>query len=97
MSNPQKTSVQILDEQKKRLANLQERRTRLQVRLETERKALQDAQEEAQTLFGTSDLDALRALYRERQADNDRKVVDFVMALDEIDQRLADIERQTQL
>jgi len=97
MSNPQKTSVQILDEQKKRLANLQERRTRLQVRLETERKALQDAQEEAQALFGTSDLDALRALYRERQADNDRKVVDFVMALDEIDQRLADIERQTQL
>lgn len=97
MNNPQKTSVQILDEQKKRLANLQERRTRLQVRLETERKALQDAQEEAQALFGTSDLDALRALYRERQADNDRKVVDFVMALDEIDQRLADIERQTQL
>lgn len=97
MSNPQKTSVQILDEQKKRLAALQERRTRLQVRLETERKALQEAQEEAQALFGTSDLDALRALYRERQADNDRKVVDFVMALDDIDQRLGDIERQTQM
>ncbi len=97
MSTSQKTSVQILDEQKKRLSALQERRTRLQVRLETERKALEDAQAEALAQFGTSDLDALRALYRERQADNDRQVMEFVMELDEIDQRLGDIERQTQL
>ncbi len=97
MTTNQKTSVQILDEQKKRLATLQERRTRLQVRLETERKALEEAQAEALAQFGTSDLDALRALYRERQSDNDRKVMEFVMELDEIDQRLGDIERQTQL
>ncbi len=90
----QKSSVQILEEQKRRLANLQERRTRVQVRLETERNALQTAQQEAVALFGTADLDALRALYRERQSENDRRVMEFVMSLDDIEQRLADIERQ---
>ncbi len=94
MTTQQKTSVQILDDQKRRLASLQERRTRVQVRIETERRALQETQAEAQAQFGTSDLEALRQLYRDRQSDNDRKVVEFVMALDEIDQRLSDIERQ---
>lgn len=94
MTTQQKTSVQILDDQKRRLAALQERRTRVQVRVETERRALQETQAEAQAQFGTSDLEALRQLYRDRQSDNDRKVVEFVMALDEIDQRLSDIERQ---
>lgn len=90
----QKSSVQILEEQKRRLTNLQERRTRVQVRLETERNALQTAQQEAVAMFGTADLDALRALYRERQSENDRRVMEFVMSLDDIEQRLADIERQ---
>lgn len=97
MTQPQKTSVQILEEQKKRITALQERRTRAQVRIETERKALQEAQAEAEALFKTSDLDALRALFREQQSENDRLVLELVMALDDLEQSLSDIERQINL
>lgn len=92
-----KNSIEILEEQKKRLAALQERRTRAEVRLETERKALEEARAEALRLFGTNDLDALRNLYRERQDDNDRKVVEFMLALDTVEQKLSDIERQVSI
>lgn len=96
MSN-QKTPTQVLEEQKNRLANLQERRTRIQVKLESERKALQDAQAEAQAQFGTSDLAELRAMFKERQEENSRKVIEFVMSLDEVESSLTDIERKIQL
>lgn len=92
-----KNSIEILEEQKKRLAALQERRTRAEVRLETERKALEEARADALRLFGTNDLDALRNLYRERQDDNDRKVVEFMLALDTVEQKLSDIERQVSI
>lgn len=92
-----KTSIEVLEEQKRRLAALAERRTRAQVRLENERRALEEARAEAQRLFKTDDLEALRALFRTSQDENDRKVVEFVMALDAVDQKLADIERQIDL
>lgn len=92
-----KSAVDVLNEQKTRLSALQERRTRAQVRLENERRALEEARAEAQRLFGTSDLDQLRELFRTSQGENDRKVMDFLMALDKVEQQLADIERQTNL
>lgn len=92
-----KTPVEILDEQKKRLGVLQDRRTRAQVRLETERKALEEARAEAVRLFGTNDLEKLRELYRTSQDENSRKVVEFVMVLDDVEQKLTDIERQINL
>lgn len=90
-------SVDILNEQKKRLGGLQERRTRAQVRLETERKALEEAKAEAIRLFATDDIDALRKMYRERQDTNDRLVLEFVMTLDNVEQALTDLERQIDL
>ncbi len=94
MNQPKKSPVEIFAEQKRRLGELTERRTRAQVTLEAEQRALAEAQAEAVRLFGTSDLDALRTMYRERTEENDRKVVEFVMALDEVERLLADIERQ---
>lgn len=91
-----KTPVQQLEEQKTRLATLQERHTRVQVKLEAERQALQEAQAEALALFGTSDLEELRNLFRQRQVDNERQVADFIQALDDVERRLGDVERQTQ-
>lgn len=94
MATAQKTSVQVLEEQRRRLTTLQERRTRAQVRLEGERKNLKEAQEEAQRLFGTSDLAELRRLYSARQGENDEKVMDFMMNLDSVEEKLGAIERQ---
>lgn len=92
-----KNSVEILEEQRKRLGQMAERRTRAQVRLENEKRALEEARAEAVRLLGTDDVEKLRQLYRTTQDDNDRKVIEFVMALDAADQRLADIERQVDL
>lgn len=92
-----KSSTQILEESGKRLAALAERRTRAQVRLETEKRALEEARAEAKRLFGTDDVEELRKLFRASQEDNDRKVVEFVLALDDVDQKLGDIERQVEL
>ncbi len=94
MTQTKKSPVEIFAEQKRRLAELNERRTRAQVTLEAEQRALAEAQAEAMRLFGTSDLDALRTMFRERTEENDRKVVEFVMALDDVERQLADIERQ---
>ena len=90
----QKTAVQELEEQKKRLAGLHDRRNRVCVRLEHERKVLLEAKTEAQSLFGTSEIDALRTLYKKNQTDNDQVMVEFVFALDLVEQELTDIERQ---
>lgn len=88
------TPVELFAQQKKRHAELSERRTRAQVQLEAERRALAEAREEAKAAFGTEDLDALRALFRERSADNERKVMELMMALDEIENSLTNVERQ---
>lgn len=88
------SSVEILEQQKKRLRALEDRRTRAQVRLESERKSLVEAQEEAKKLFGTDNLDELRELYKRRHTENDQKIMDFVLALDDIEKSLSDIERQ---
>lgn len=90
----QKTAVQELEEQKKRLTGLQDRRNRVSVRLDHERKVLHEAKTEAQSLFGTSDIDALRALYKKNQTDNDQVMTEFGFALDMVEQELTDIERQ---
>lgn len=94
MATPEKSSTQLLDEQKKRFEDLQRRRTRAQVEAESAQRALAEAQAEAQREFGTTDLAALEALYRSRESENDRLVVEFTMALEEAEGQLAEIEKQ---
>lgn len=98
-TNAQKidSPTQQLEEHKKRLAGLQERRTRVAVRLENERKALEEAQAEAVKLFGTSDIAELRRLYAERVEHNSMQVLEMGLALDEAERGISDIERQLSL
>jgi RNA processing factor Prp31 len=90
----EKTATALLEEQKQRHAALTARRTRAEGQLEAERRALDEAKQEALKLFGTADLEQLRALYAQQSQSNDQTVVEFVMALDEVDQGLTTIERQ---
>lgn len=92
-----KTPAQQLEDLKTRLAALQERRTRVQVKLEAEKQALAEAQAEARAMFGTADLEELRALYRQRQQDNDKALQEFASALEDAERRLTDVERQAQI
>lgn len=83
-----------MESEKLRHQTLQERRNRVSVRLEAEKQALDAAKEEARRLFGTDDLVALREQYRKLQEENERRVVEFSMALDTVESALSDIERQ---
>lgn len=89
-----KTAIQQLEEHKRRHSSLQERRTRAQIRLEAERKALAEAEAEALELFGTADLEKLREIYQQRVAENESKVAAFAAELDAVERQVADIERQ---
>jgi protein subunit release factor B len=53
-------NIQLLERARQQLDTLSTRRTRLQVRLETEQAAFKKAQQEAMDLFGTSDIEELR-------------------------------------
>jgi RNA processing factor Prp31 len=90
----EKTATALLEEQKRRHGALTERRTRAEGQLDAERRALDETRQEAIRLFGTADIEQLRALYAQQTQSNDQTVVEFVMALDEVDQGLTTIERQ---
>lgn len=90
----EKSPVAMLEEQKRRFNTLQERRTRALGQLDAERRALEEAQQEAIRLFGTADLEQLRALYASKTAANDQTVVEFILALDTVEEGLATVERQ---
>lgn len=90
----EKTAVEQLELHKKRWTALKERHTRAQVKLEADKAALEEALAQARALFGTDDLDALRALYKEMQSANELAVMEFGLELDTVERSLADIERQ---
>lgn len=89
-----KSTAQILEESKARHQALAERRQRLQVELEAAARQLEEAESEAEREFGTRDLNELRELYAKREEENERKVSEFVSALDALEASLAEVERQ---
>lgn len=89
-----KNAVALLKEQKDRLEKLRDRRTRVAGELGAKKQQLADACAEALKEFGTDDLAELRKLFAGREAANDELIMTFVLELDDVDQKLADIERQ---
>lgn len=89
-----KNAVILLKEQKDRLEKLRDRRTRVAGELGAKKQQLADACAEATREFGTDDLVELRKKFVDREAANDELVMGFVLHLDEVEQKLVDIERQ---
>lgn len=89
-----KNAVALLKEQKDRLEKLRDRRTRVAGELGAKKQQLADACAEAVREFGTDDLNELRALFARREAANDEVVMGFILQLDEVEARLAEVERQ---
>jgi len=89
-----KGAAHLLEEHKARHAALTERRQRVQVELEAAARQLEEAQAEAERDFGTRDLAELRALYAQREQENERKVSQFIDDLNALEASLADVERQ---
>jgi hypothetical protein len=89
------SSLEIFEAQKKRHTALQQRRTRVEAQRDAEKANLERARTEAKSLLGTDDVAQLRALYATGVEENDQKIIATVQALDEVEQKLADIERLT--
>lgn len=83
-----KSAIERLEEGKRRLLTLTDTRTRLEVELQAARRQLAEAQQEAEQEFGTSDLDKLRALFRDREERNNKAVEAFLDALTEAENSL---------
>ena len=88
------TAAQQLEAGRKKLEALRDRRSKAQARIEEARRVLAEAQAEAQKEFGTSDLTELREMYTRQSSENDRKVLDFVGAIQFAEEQLQDVERQ---
>lgn len=88
------TDVQLMEELLKQHATLQDKKTRVEVLLEAEKAKLSELQAEAVKLFGTSDINNLRELYRKKSQDNKTKIQEFKQGLEQAAQRLEDIQRQ---
>lgn len=89
----EKTAVELLEEQKKRYEKLVARRGTLQGELTAAQRQLKEAEEEALREFGTANLDELRALLKQRQAENDQKTMEFMDVLDACEDQLKAIEQ----
>lgn len=93
MTTQNKSAVEKLEEGKRRLVSLTDRRTRLQVELEAARRQLKEAQLEAELEFGTSDLNALRNLFKEREEQNNAAVEAFLESLSDLESALKKTEQ----
>ncbi|MNR71628.1 hypothetical protein D3C71_22590 [compost metagenome] len=89
------TSIEQFEKQKTRFASLQERRTRAEALRDAERANLERTREEARNLLGTDNVEELRRLYQEGEAENALKVAELDYALTEMEQKLGDIDRLT--
>lgn len=89
----EKTAVELLEEQKKRYEKLVARRGALQGELTAAQRQFKEAEEEALREFGTANLDELRALLKQRQAENDQKTMEFMDVLDACEEQLKAIEQ----
>lgn len=90
----EKSAIERFEETNKRFETLKDRRRKVQVQIETTKAQLLEACADAKAEFGTDNLNELRDLYRNREAENLQKVIDFTAAVDEAEQELVTIEQK---
>lgn len=87
------SAIEQLEQQKARLDQLNARRNRIQGQLEAARQQYAEAVTEATTAYGTADLDKLREMLIQKEAENAAAVAEFIRALDEFEGIVARIEK----
>lgn len=86
------TALEKLEQAKQRVERANTARQRIQVKLEAARQQYAEAVREAETAYGTADLDKLRALLMKQEADNAKAVEEFVSAVDDFERFISRIE-----
>lgn len=91
----QLTNAEQLEQQKKRHAELERRRARLQFELEANQAQLKELRAELLSLYQTDNLDELRRLHAAWTEEDRTKLFESQMALDDADERITQIEQAT--
>ncbi|KVP65579.1 hypothetical protein WJ96_04215 [Burkholderia ubonensis] len=86
------TALEQLEQSKQRVERANARRTQIQVKLEAARQQYAEAVKEAEAAHGTADLDKLRKILVDLEADNAKAVAEFVRAVDDFEAFIARIE-----
>jgi chromosome segregation ATPase len=79
---------------KQRHAELDRARVTAQANLRNATEQLAELKEEAMKLYGTDDLDALRAKLQEMREQNERKRAEYQRHLEEIEAKLTEVDRK---
>lgn len=85
-------TVNTIEKLKEKHELLKERRTRLQVELESASKQLNELKAEAKQLYGTDELEDLRTLYKKQNSENKKKLEEFSTQLDQAEKIIKDVE-----
>lgn len=86
------TALEQLEQTKRRVDDANKRRNAIQVKLESARQQYAEAVKEAEAAHGTSDLDKLRKILADLEAENTKSLAGFVRAVDDYEALLARIE-----
>src|SRR5262249_25120112 len=79
---------------KQRHAELDRARVTAEANLKNATEQLAELKEEAMKLYGTDDLDALRAKLQEMREQNERKRAEYQRHLEEIEAKLTEVDRK---
>lgn len=85
--------VEVVRQNQKRASELSNEKTRLQMKKEQNDETLKKLNEEALSLFGTSDLEQLRALYTKYRTEDRDAALKYVAALDSAESIINEIKR----
>lgn len=93
-SSVNKSHIQRVEDGKKRLEDLNNRRTRALTLLERDRADAEEARSEAIKLYGVSDIASLRILRETMTAENERMTVAFENSLASIEAKQSEVDKQ---
>jgi chromosome segregation ATPase len=94
MTTPGDESAQDMQALKRRYEELHKKKIRVETEKASSERRLRDLQRKARDLYGTDDLDELRARLDQMRAENERRRRDYQEHLDQIEARLQQVEAE---
>lgn len=85
---------QSMEELRNRYQQLNELRIQAETRQKTALEQLELLRQGAREQFGTDDLDKLKEMLEQRKSENERKRAEYQKSLEQIEVKLAEIDRQ---
>lgn len=94
MRNKDSVNPHEIEKLRERHKTLEKDKITAEANLETSKNAFENLKRQARESYGTDDLEKLRKMLEEMKHKNEQKRIDYQKHLDEIEDRLAEVERQ---